>query len=80
MLSSSPNRNLVDDSCNPRSLFSVATFRATIEQPSYGIFAWVSWLNIGLVAAGPAEPAPTALSYSYYPGGLERALLYMIGY
>ena len=27
----------------------------------YGIFAWVGWPNIGLVAAGPARPVPKAL-------------------
>ena len=44
---------------------SVATFRATIEQPTKAhtaFFARVSWLNIGPAAAGPAGPAPTALS------------------
>ena len=41
---------------------SVATFRATIEQPTKArIFAQVSWPNIGPAAAGPAGPAPTAL-------------------
>ena len=64
MLSSSPNRNLVVDSCHPKSLLAY-TFRATIEQPTKAhtaFFARVSWLNIGPAAAGPAGPAPTALS------------------
>ena len=57
MLSSSLNRNLVDDSRHPTS---VGTFIATIEQliPD---FVQVSWPNIGQAAAGPAGPAPTAL-------------------
>ena len=44
---------------------ATSIFKATIEQPtnsSYGIFARVSWPNIGPAAAGPAGPAPTALS------------------
>ena len=62
VLSSSPNRNLVDDSCHLRSLPSAATFGATIEHPAHTtFFAHVGWPNIGLVAAGPARPAPTAL-------------------
>ena len=45
--------------------YSVATFRATIEQHTkvhMAFLARVSWLNIGPVAAGPAGPAPTALN------------------
>ena len=42
VLSSSPNRNLVDDSCHPRSL-SVATFRATIEPPAEVFCASYNW-------------------------------------
>ena len=42
VLSSSPNRNLVDDSCHPRSL-SVATFRATIEPPAEVFCAGYNW-------------------------------------
>ena len=42
---------------------SVATFRATIEQPTkaHTVFQ-VSWPNIGPAAAGSAGPAPTALT------------------
>ena len=43
---------------------SIATFRATNEQPTkahMAFFARVSWPNIGPAAARPAGPAPTAL-------------------
>ena len=32
----------------------------------YGIFAWVGWPNIGLAAAGPAGPVPTALHKEHF--------------
>ena len=35
---------------------------------SYGIFTRVSWPNIGPVAAGPAGPAPMALTVTVKPG------------
>ena len=58
-LISAPNRKYLENSC-----FLRAPLGARIEQHLYDIFAWVGWLNIGLVAA---RPVPAALVILCFP-------------